>query len=95
MEKETMLVVEDEEIMREVLVDYFSGEGHTVDVPHQQRARPSGPSTNPSGKLGMGAEDTLVLHRDRLLRAGVDRILERLAKLLRRVRVQNHELTVR
>lgn len=32
MEKETMLVVEDEDIMREALVDYFSGEGHKVDT---------------------------------------------------------------
>jgi CheY-like chemotaxis protein len=32
MKKETMLVVEDEDIMREALVDYFSGEGHAVDT---------------------------------------------------------------
>jgi CheY-like chemotaxis protein len=32
MKKETMLVVEDEDIMREALVDYFSGEGHKVDT---------------------------------------------------------------
>ncbi|MFC2157589.1 response regulator [Acidobacteriota bacterium] len=32
MNKETMLVVEDEDIMREALVDYFSGEGHKVDT---------------------------------------------------------------
>jgi CheY-like chemotaxis protein len=32
MSKESMLVVEDEEIMREALVDYFSGEGHRVDT---------------------------------------------------------------
>jgi CheY-like chemotaxis protein len=32
MKKETMLVVEDEDIMREALVDYFSGEGHMVDT---------------------------------------------------------------
>jgi CheY-like chemotaxis protein len=32
MKKETMLVVDDEEIMREALVDYFSGEGHKVDT---------------------------------------------------------------
>ena len=32
MKKETMLVVEDEDIMREALVDYFAGEGHTVDT---------------------------------------------------------------
>ena len=31
MKKESMLVVEDEDIMREALVDYFSGEGHKVD----------------------------------------------------------------
>ena len=30
--KESILVVEDEEIMRESLVDWFSGEGHTVDA---------------------------------------------------------------
>jgi CheY-like chemotaxis protein len=34
MKKETMLVVEDEDIMREALVDYFSGEGHSVDTAH-------------------------------------------------------------
>ena len=32
MEKEKMLVVEDEDIMRDALVDYFSGEGHKVDT---------------------------------------------------------------
>ncbi len=32
MRKENMLVVEDEEIMREALVDYFTDEGHTVDT---------------------------------------------------------------
>lgn len=32
MNKETMLVVEDEDIMRDALEDYFSGEGHTVDT---------------------------------------------------------------
>jgi len=32
MKKENMLVVEDEDIMREALVDYFSDEGHTVDT---------------------------------------------------------------
>jgi CheY-like chemotaxis protein len=32
MKKENMLVVEDEEIMREALVDYFSDEGHKVDT---------------------------------------------------------------
>jgi len=32
MKKESMLVVEDEDIMREALVDYFSGEGHKVDT---------------------------------------------------------------
>jgi len=32
MEKETMLVVEDEDIMREALFDYFSDEGHKVDT---------------------------------------------------------------
>ena len=32
MEKETMLVVEDEDIMREALHDYFSDEGHKVDT---------------------------------------------------------------
>ncbi|NIO20731.1 MAG: response regulator [Candidatus Aenigmarchaeota archaeon] len=32
MKKESMLVVEDEDIMREALVDYFSGEGHKVDM---------------------------------------------------------------
>jgi len=32
MEKETMLVVEDEDIMREALFDYFSDEGHEVDT---------------------------------------------------------------
>jgi CheY-like chemotaxis protein len=32
MKKENMLVVEDEEIMREALVDYFSEEGHKVDT---------------------------------------------------------------
>ncbi|NIM91296.1 MAG: response regulator [Candidatus Aminicenantes bacterium] len=32
MRKETMLVVEDEDIMREALFDYFSGEGHKVDT---------------------------------------------------------------
>jgi CheY-like chemotaxis protein len=31
MKKESMLVIEDEDIMREALVDYFSGEGHMVD----------------------------------------------------------------
>ena len=31
MDKETILVVEDEEIMRESLIAWFSGEGHTVD----------------------------------------------------------------
>ncbi len=31
MEKENILVVEDEDIMREALVDWFSGEGHKVD----------------------------------------------------------------
>jgi len=34
MEKEKMLVVEDEDIMREALVDYFSSEGHKVDTAH-------------------------------------------------------------
>jgi CheY-like chemotaxis protein len=34
MSKEAMLVVEDEEIMREALVDYFSGEGLKVDTAH-------------------------------------------------------------
>ena len=34
MEKEKMLVVEDEEIMRDALVDYFSEEGHKVDTAH-------------------------------------------------------------
>jgi len=32
MKKGSMLVVEDEDIMREALVDYFSGEGHKVDM---------------------------------------------------------------
>ncbi len=32
MKKENMLVVEDEDIMREALVDYFSEGGHTVDT---------------------------------------------------------------
>jgi len=32
MSKEAMLVVEDEQIMREALVDYFSEEGHSVDT---------------------------------------------------------------
>jgi CheY-like chemotaxis protein len=32
MKKENMLVVEDEEIMRDALVDYFSDEGHKVDT---------------------------------------------------------------
>ena len=32
MKKENMLVLEDEEIMREALVDYFSDEGHKVDT---------------------------------------------------------------
>ena len=32
MKKENLLVVEDEDIMREALVDYFSGEGHKVDM---------------------------------------------------------------
>lgn len=32
MQKEFMLVVEDEDILREALVDYFSGEGHKVDT---------------------------------------------------------------
>ena len=32
MKKENMLIVEDEEIMREALVDYFSEEGHKVDT---------------------------------------------------------------
>ncbi|MFX0211848.1 MAG: response regulator [Candidatus Hodarchaeota archaeon] len=32
MKKESMLVVEDEDIMREALVDYFSGEGLNVDT---------------------------------------------------------------
>ena len=32
MEKETMLVVEDEDIMRDALFDYFSDEGHKVDT---------------------------------------------------------------
>jgi len=32
MRKESMLVVEDEDILREALVDYFSGEGHKVDT---------------------------------------------------------------
>jgi CheY-like chemotaxis protein len=32
MRKETMLVVEDEDIMREALCDYFSDEGHKVDT---------------------------------------------------------------
>ncbi len=32
MKKETMLVVEDEDIMREALSDYFSDEGHRVDT---------------------------------------------------------------
>ena len=32
MKKESMLVVEDEDIMREALVDYFSDGGHEVDA---------------------------------------------------------------
>ena len=32
MKKENMLVVEDEDIMREALVDYFSEGGHKVDT---------------------------------------------------------------
>ena len=32
MEKQKMLVVEDEDIMREALFDYFSDSGHTVDT---------------------------------------------------------------
>jgi len=32
MKKENLLVVEDEEIMREALVDYFSDVGHKVDT---------------------------------------------------------------
>jgi CheY-like chemotaxis protein len=32
MNKENMLIVEDEDIMRDALVDYFSGEGHKVDT---------------------------------------------------------------
>ena len=32
MKKENMLVIEDEDIMREALVDYFSEGGHTVDT---------------------------------------------------------------
>ncbi len=32
MQKESMLVVEDEHILREALVDYFSAEGHKVDA---------------------------------------------------------------
>ena len=32
MKKESMLVVEDEDIMREALADYFSDEGHKVDT---------------------------------------------------------------
>ncbi len=32
MRKGSMLVVEDEDIMREALVDYFAGEGHKVDT---------------------------------------------------------------
>lgn len=32
MKKESMLVVEDEDIMREALLDYFSDEGHKVDT---------------------------------------------------------------
>lgn len=32
MKKENMLVIEDEDIMREALVDYFSDGGHTVDT---------------------------------------------------------------
>jgi len=32
MKKEAMLVIEDEDIMREALLDYFSGEGHKVDT---------------------------------------------------------------
>ncbi len=32
MKKENLLVVEDEEIMREALVDYFTDEGHKVDT---------------------------------------------------------------
>ncbi len=34
MRKESLLVVEDEDIMREALFDYFSDEGHTVDTAH-------------------------------------------------------------
>jgi CheY-like chemotaxis protein len=32
MEKQNMLIVEDEDIMRDALVDYFSGAGHKVDT---------------------------------------------------------------
>jgi CheY-like chemotaxis protein len=32
MQKESMLVIEDEDIMRDALADYFSGEGHSVDT---------------------------------------------------------------
>lgn len=32
MKKESMLIVEDEQIMREALFDYFSSEGHSVDT---------------------------------------------------------------
>ena len=32
MQKESMLVIEDEDIMRDALADYFSGEGHRVDT---------------------------------------------------------------
>ncbi len=32
MKKEAMLVIEDEDIMREALLDYFSSEGHKVDT---------------------------------------------------------------
>jgi CheY-like chemotaxis protein len=32
MEKESILVVEDEDIMRESLVDWFSSEDHKVDA---------------------------------------------------------------
>jgi CheY-like chemotaxis protein len=34
MKKENILIVEDEDIMREALVDYFSDEGHNVDTAH-------------------------------------------------------------
>ncbi|MCK4645213.1 MAG: response regulator [Candidatus Aminicenantes bacterium] len=34
MRKESLLVVEDEDIMREALFDYFSDEGHKVDTAH-------------------------------------------------------------